>query len=75
MAMTAWAAKFVTSSICLSVNGSNLLAINDDHADGSSLLQQRHAKQRAQLPQVSTSSRQVVFRIGMHIGNVDGLPS
>ena len=30
MAMTAWAAKFVTSSICLSVKGSNFLAVQDE---------------------------------------------
>ena len=33
MAMTAWAAKFVTSSICLSVNGRDFLAVDADGAD------------------------------------------
>ena len=33
MAITAWSAKFVTSSICLSVNGPHLLAVNADGAN------------------------------------------
>ena len=33
MAMTAWAAKFDTSSICLSLNGAHPPATDDDRAD------------------------------------------
>ena len=33
MAMTAWAAKFVTSSICLSVKGTDFLAENVEGTD------------------------------------------
>ena len=43
IAMTAWAAKFVTSSICLSVNGANLLAVDGDRADQLALLEHRNA--------------------------------
>ena len=42
MAMTAWAAKFLTSSICLSVNGANLLAVNDNYADQLVVLEHRN---------------------------------
>ena len=44
MAMTAWAAKFWTSSICLSVNGPDLLAIDIDRADQLVILEHRHAE-------------------------------
>ena len=33
MAMTAWSAKFFTSSICLSVNGRTLLAVDENNAE------------------------------------------
>ena len=33
IAITAWSAKVVTSSICLSVNGRTSCAADDDHAD------------------------------------------
>ena len=42
MAMTAWSAKFVTSSICFSAERANLLAIDDDAADQLALLDHRH---------------------------------
>ena len=42
IAMTAWAAKFLTSSICLSVNGRTSWRINVDRADELSLLPHRH---------------------------------
>ena len=48
MAITAWSAKFVTSSICLSVNGSHLVrgqTTND--ADRRRPLEQRNAEHRA----------------------------
>ena len=33
IAITAWSAKVVTSSICLSVNGRTVVALQDDDAD------------------------------------------
>ena len=46
MAMTAWAAKFVTSSICFSVNG-RTSAVDADRADQFAVLEHRHVEQRA----------------------------
>ena len=46
IAITAWSAKFCTSSICRSVNGSPRRAEND-HAEHLVLAQQRHAEQGA----------------------------
>ena len=47
MAITAWAAKFVSNSICLSVNGPYLLAIDDNGADQLVFLEHRHDDMRA----------------------------
>ena len=47
MAMTACSAKLLTSSICLSVNGPHLLAVDGDRADQLVLLEHRHDEQRA----------------------------
>ena len=44
IAITAWSAKVVTSSICLSVNGRDLLSFQDDHANRHPLAQQRNAE-------------------------------
>ena len=41
IAMTAWSAKLVTSSICLSVNGRTSCAIDDDDADQLVVLEHR----------------------------------
>ena len=49
MAMTAWSAKLVTSSICLSVEGPNFLAVNGDDADHVVFLEHRHPDQSAGL--------------------------
>ena len=49
MAITAWSAKVVTSSICLSVNGRDLAARSNAMTPiGSSFAQHRHAEQRAE---------------------------
>ena len=44
MAMTAWLAKFCTSSICLSVKGPNLLTVDADDPDQFILLEHRDAE-------------------------------
>src|SRR5262249_9439076 len=70
IAITAWSANVVTSSICLLVNGSGTLSCHHDHPDGISIPQQWDAKHRAVagnlLPLVPG-----IFRIGQHVGNVD----
>ena len=45
IAITAWSAKVVTSSICLSVNGRTVLRCNDEDADRRPFPQQRHTEQ------------------------------
>ena len=49
IAITAWSAKVVTSSICLSVKGSYRRAVQHDDADRAALAQERHAEHRASL--------------------------
>ena len=70
MAMTAWLAKFVTSSICLSVNGADLLAVDADGADQFVFLEHRHDHE--------ASGRRRTLAIGAlgasiveHVGDVD----
>src|SRR5512132_1483990 len=47
MAMTAWLAKLVNSSICLSVKGAYLLAIDGDRADQLVILKHGHREHGA----------------------------
>ena len=47
IAITAWSAKVVTSSICLSVNGRAAVTLQNNHADGHSFAHQRNAQYRA----------------------------
>ena len=70
IAITAWSAKVVTSSICLSVNGRRW-CVSDDHADRRAFTQQRDAKHSAETAQVSLPPA-VVFRIRQNIGDVNG---
>ena len=46
MAMTAWAAKFFTSSICFSVNGPDFLAIDRKDADQQIIFEHWHSQMR-----------------------------
>ena len=64
IAITAWSAKFCTSSICLSVNGLNLLAVNVDSADQFVLLEHRDDEDRPGRPDVGKShDRGITFKI------------
>ena len=47
IAITAWSAKVVTSSICLSVKGRSVRRMQRDDADRTAVAQQRHAEHRA----------------------------
>ena len=49
MAMTAWSAKFLTNSICLSVNGRTSGRDRADGADQLAVLEQRHAEKGADM--------------------------
>ena len=64
MAITAWAAKFLTSSICLSVNGRYLLAVDDDRADQIILLEHWHRK----MVRAPPSPLQHVSRLALDVG-------
>ena len=64
IAITAWSAKVVTSSICLSVNGATVLRIEHDDADRPPLAQQRIAEHRALLV------HHPVVRIGENVGHL-----
>ena len=75
IAITAWSAKVVTSSICLSVNGRAVLRVNKNHADRRSLAHQRHAKHGAKAAESFRCRHDVVFRIGMTSGMWMVLPS
>ena len=44
MAITAWSAKVVTSSICLSVNGLTSRGVEHEDADRRPVAQERHSK-------------------------------
>ena len=72
MAMTAWSAKVVTSSICFSVNG--LISIAPDHedADGLVVAHERHGKHRpvAEVVRHTAADREFVGRC-LQIVNVN----
>ena len=53
IAITAWSAKVVASSICLSVNGRTRRRVSEQNADRSSLAQQRHAEHGADIRPIS----------------------
>src|SRR5262245_8196569 len=52
MAMTAWAAKLLTNSICLSVKWPNFLAIDHDGADQLVVLEHGHVDYRSCAPKL-----------------------
>ena len=68
IAITAWSAKVVTSSICLSVNGRYRLALKDHDSNRQSFPQQRHSKYGADF-QDSTKGE---FRVSQYIRHMDG---
>ena len=70
MAITAWSAKVVTSSICLSVNGRTSARSNDQTPIGTAFAQQRHAEHGAEAA-LRVHSRHRVFRIGQHVRHVN----
>ena len=72
IAITAWSAKVVTSSICLSVNGRTSVRVRRQHADRHALAQQRHAEHGAEAAE-SLRLRPGVFRVGLHVGDVNDL--
>ena len=47
IAITAWSANVVTSSICFSVNGLTFIANEREYADGGAVAQQRDAEVRS----------------------------
>ena len=57
IAITAWSAKVVTSSICLSVNGRTSCARQGQNADRRSLAQQRHAEDSTKIAQLCASTK------------------
>ena len=71
IAITAWSAKVVTSSICLSVNGRTVPARQRDHADRGALAQHRHAEHGAHTRQASGSTQRIV-RVGLNIEHLNG---
>ena len=77
MAMTACAAKFSTSSICLSVNGLTSCPIDGDHADQLVFLEHRHDEQCPLAAEFNPGNRQrIVSKIGLidtKVGDVDAL--
>ena len=72
MAMTAWSAKVLTSSICLSVKGLTSVARQRQHADGNALAQHWHAEHGA-ITAALLASRARVFRIVLHIRDMNDL--
>src|SRR5271167_3704632 len=69
MAIAAWSAKVVTSSICLSVNGRTCERQGKD-ADWDAFAQHWDAKNCAEVAQ-SRRFDQGVFRISLYVGNMN----
>ena len=72
MAITAWSAKVVTNSICLSVNGRDLAAHRPMTPIGTSFAQQRNAEHGAEAAELLRLAHQIVFGIGQNVGHVNG---
>ena len=74
MAMTACAAKFVTSAICLSVNGRTSGPVDDDRTDQLVVLEHRHGDGGSRTPEPSRGAgawfRRVIDGAG-HFPGVD----
>ena len=71
IAITAWSAKVVTSSICLSVNGCTVLRCKTMTPIGDSFPQQRDAEHRPE-PANLRGLPKGEFRVGQHIVNMNG---
>src|SRR5262249_29423394 len=71
IAIAAWSAKVVTSSICLSVNGSTVLRVKK-HAGRSALAQHRHAEDCAHVGEPGSYS-QPYLRICFGVHDMNGL--
>src|SRR5262249_17380868 len=67
-AITAWSAKVVTSSICLSVNGSTVARVRTSTPIG---FPSRNIGTPS-APRDARRLQQCQLRIALHIGNVDG---
>ena len=72
IAITAWSAKVVTSSICFSVNGRTSCARQSQNADRNALAQHGHAEHGAKAAQ-SLGFRPRVVRVGQHVGDMNDL--
>ena len=74
IAITAWAAKFCTSSICLSVKG-RPLAVELNYADRGPSLRKRHTKNGPRPPSRPTARARSACdrRVGRDIGDLDDL--
>ena len=77
MAMTAWAAKFLTSSICLSGEWANLLAKNIHRTDELVILQQRNSKRSSKSAEFNRGDdKWMVLDVGLElteVGDMDDL--
>ena len=71
MAMTACAAKPLTSSICFSVKRRTFWPEDDDGADQIIILQHRYVHERFRVAELGQRGRQ--FRIGQYIWNVNDI--
>ena len=71
IAITAWSAKVVTSSICLSVNGRVRSASMAITPIGSSLAHERDAE-HGTISARFLALDEAVFRVVQNIGNMDG---
>ena len=72
IAITAWSAKVVTSSICLSVKRPHGFALHDDDADRSSFAQKRDTEQGTETAEL-LAPKICVFRISKNVGDVNYL--
>ena len=71
MAMTAWSAKVLSSSICSSENGRTSRAATVIDADRSALSQHRHRRDRFGSRTARVDLLVQIVRIELDIGNVD----
>ena len=74
IAIAAWSAKVVTSSICLSVNGRTSVRVNVSTPIRNALAQHRHAKHCAEAAELSGASGPSVFGITLYVRDMNNLP-
>ena len=72
IAITAWSAKVVTSSICLSVNGCTVVARQRRARRSACPSRSSGTPSMVRIAAQLLSFEQRVFRIGQHIGDMDG---